>query len=264
MKIKRKIIEIDEEKCDGCGQCIPSCAEGAIQIIDGKARVVSDKYCDGLGACLGECPNDALHLVEREAEEFDPEAVETYLETLEKEKGRDPGEHTHTQPQSPCSHVHTLKMTEQSRVQWPVKLQLIPDTAPFLKDAHLALIADCSALCHPGIRDTLCKGKAIMMGCPKFNDPEAYVEKLVSVFRKNNIRSVLVVEMEVPCCSAMKTIAEKAVSLSGKAIPVSEVVLKTDGTETECTPDSGALRRETAPGAHAGERKKAFPDSIIS
>ena len=217
MKVMRKIIEIDEEKCDGCGNCVPSCAEGAIQIIDGKAKVVKEAFCDGLGACLGECPQDALKLVEREAEEFDETAVEAHLRHLEtdtEEKTPEtlacgcPSAQLKTFPVSgtDCRSANAPALMEagaSALCHWPVQIRLIPPTAPFLKGADLLITADCAAVASPRFHTDYLKGKVVMMGCPKFDDVASYVEKFAQIFKTAGINSITTLIMEVPCCSGL-------------------------------------------------------------
>jgi NAD-dependent dihydropyrimidine dehydrogenase PreA subunit len=194
MKIRRKIIEIDEGRCSGCGECATACAEGAIQIIDGKAKLIAEMYCDGLGACLGECPEGALTITERESDEFDPAAA-----------------------------------AASALTHWPVQIRLIPPSAPFLQHADLLIAADCTPLAYAGFHRDLLPGKVVMLGCPKFDDVEDYVEKFTEIFRTAGITSITVVDMEVPCCSKLPMLVRKAVSLSGKAIPLEEVVISRKG-----------------------------------
>ena len=240
MKVKRKIIEIDEELCDGCGQCVPACAEGAIEIVDGKARLSAEKYCDGLGACLGECPNGALHIVEREVEDFDEEAVAVHLR--EKEKVEGAAEATmacgcpSTQAQTFIPSASTLKDSDtpiarpDSKLShWPVQIKLVPSTAPFLKGADLLVAADCTAFSCPGFHEDFLKGKVLMVGCPKFDDVGEYIQKFTEIFKRADIKSITALIMEVPCCSGLPMIVKKAMEASGKKIPMEEVVLTTQG-----------------------------------
>lgn len=268
MKIKRKIIEIDEELCDGCGNCVPSCAEGAIEIIDGKARVVKDQYCDGLGACLGECPQDALKLVEREAEEFNEEAVEAYLKTVEKKREADkvklhteaglpgpesdtmgcgcPSTHIQTFPtaqvnghQPPQESCHcagkpsNLKSDPSLLRHWPIKIRLVPPTAPFLKGADLLITADCVPAAYNAFQDDFLKEKVVMIGCPKFDDVESYIDKFAQIFQVAGIQSITVLIMEVPCCSGLPVILEKAMEQAGVNIPMERVVISVRGEIVE-------------------------------
>ncbi len=234
MKVLRKIIEIDEELCDGCGQCVPACAEGAIQIIDGKARLVAEKYCDGLGACLGECPNGAIKIIEREAEEFDEKAVEEYLQEKKEDKGESvlacgcPSSQVQTlTPLSP--HSSCLGDMPSSLSHWPVQIKLIPPHAPFLKDAHLLVVADCVAVAYPALHRDFLPGRVIMIGCPKFDDKEEYVEKFSEIFKRNKPSSVTCVIMTVPCCSALPSIVKKGMERSGNFLEIKEVVVNPQG-----------------------------------
>ena len=243
MKVMRKIIEIDDEKCDGCGNCVPSCAEGAIQIIDGKAKVVKDQYCDGLGACLGECPQDALKLVEREAEEFDEIAVEAYLESQKKQPTTQkdpatlacgcPATQLKTFPVADgCKEANkpnTLSTGASALCHWPVQIRLIPPTAPFLKGADLLITADCAAVSAPSFHNEYLKGKVVMMGCPKFDDVESYVEKFAQIFKVAGIKTITTLIMEVPCCSGLPGLVEKAMALAGVKIPMEKVVISARG-----------------------------------
>ncbi len=242
MKVKRKIIQIDEELCDGCGQCVPACAEGTLEIIDGKAKVVSDNLCDGLGACLGECPNGALEIVEREAEEFDEVAVGKRISEIK------PSAEPHAKDTMPCgcpsSNIMTFgtkspcestpfgadeKPVDSELTHWPVKIRLIPPDAPFLNGADILILADCVPAAYSNLHQSLIKGRKVMMGCPKFDDPQSYIEKLESVFRRCDINSITTVTMEVPCCSGLNTIVRKSLSASGKDIPVTEVIIDRKG-----------------------------------
>jgi len=238
MKIKRKIIQIDEEKCDGCGQCVPSCAEGAIQIVDGKARLVSEKYCDGLGACLGECPNDALHVVEREAEDFDEKAVEKYL------KKAAPSQSPEELPVMACgcpsaqiqSFARLVACEEANKPvsqssgvsalsHWPVQIKLVPPTAPFLKGADLLVAADCVPFAYPDFHRDFIQGKVVMVGCPKFDDAETYIQKFTDVFETAGVKSVTVVTMEVPCCQGLPVIVKTGMAAANVEVPMTHVVV---------------------------------------
>jgi ferredoxin len=241
MKAVRKIIEIDEERCDGCGQCVLSCAEGAIQIIDGKARLVSESYCDGLGACLGECPQEALRIIERESEEFDPEAVERYLEERDQQ---------HEQPPSPAhggcpsAQIRTFQVVcDQPAVpateaqpaltsalsHWPVQLRLVPANAPFLKSADLLVAADCVPVAYPNFHRDFVAGKVVLIGCPKFDNPVEYVQKFAEIFKTADVKRVTVVDMEVPCCSALTMIVKKGMETAGKNVPVEQITVSVRG-----------------------------------
>lgn len=244
MKVLRKIIEIDDEKCDGCGNCVPSCAEGAIQIVNGKARVISDKYCDGLGACLGDCPQGALHIVEREADEFDEAAVHELLSQQAKAKkstdqekpvlsGGCPSAALKIFSDTACDCANQPRVTgsggPSSLGHWPVQIRLVPAGAPFLKNADLVIAADCVPVAYPSFHRDFLAGKAVMIGCPKFDDIQGYVDKLTDVFKKSGIKSITAVIMEVPCCSGLPLIIQKALENSGMDIPFSQVRISARG-----------------------------------
>ncbi|MEE4357707.1 MAG: 4Fe-4S dicluster domain-containing protein [Desulfococcaceae bacterium] len=241
MKVVRKIIEIDEERCDGCGQCISGCAEGALEIIDGKAKVVADRFCDGLGACIGECPTGALKIVEREAEEFDETAVEARLSELAKEEK--PANMACGCPSSriqvltpmgkmPRSGENTGAAMPSALSHWPVKIRLIPPDAPFLKNADILVLADCCAAAYPALHPELMQGKVVMMGCPKFDDKELYIQRFAEIFSIADIRHISIAFMEVPCCSALPAIIMKGMKKAGKNIPVTEVIISKKGART--------------------------------
>ncbi len=241
MKTERKIIKIDEELCDGCGECVPSCAEGAIEIVDGKARLVAEKYCDGLGACLGECPKGALTVVEREAEEFNEEAVEEYLSS----KGQDESPEEATMacgcpsaqikafgPSASFQEANepALQASAVSALShWPVQIRLVPPTAPFLKGADLLVAADCTPVAYPDFHQDFLKGKAVMVGCPKFDDAQDYIQRFADIFNTADIKSITVVVMEVPCCQGLPIIVEKGMEMAGKRIPMEKVVISARG-----------------------------------
>jgi ferredoxin len=230
MKVLRKIIKIDDELCDGCGNCLPSCAEGALEIVDGKARMIADFYCDGLGACLGECPTGALSIVEREANEFDEKAVEEHLAKQTVEEPR-------TMPMvsggCPSAQPAAFEQSESALSHWPVQIMLVPPTAPFLKNADLLVVADCVPVTYPDFHRDFLKGRAVMMGCPKFDDAQHYIEKFSQICKVSGIKSITNVVMEVPCCSALPMIVKKGMELSGVAIPMEEVVISTRGKVLE-------------------------------
>ena len=241
MKITRKIIEIDDDLCDGCGQCVPACAEGAIEIVDGKARIVAEKYCDGLGACLGECPNDALSIVEREADDFDEEAVEAYLK--EKDQIRQPIEQPVPSgcpsariqtfmPSIPCQAANApvgQSNAASALTHWPIQIHLVPPNAPFLKGADLLIAADCTPVAYPNFHQDFLRGKVVMVGCPKFDDVQGYIQKFTDIFKVADIKRITTVVMEVPCCSGLPMIIKKAMQAAGKNIPTEEVVISTRG-----------------------------------
>lgn len=238
-KILRKIIEIDDELCNGCGQCVTGCAEGALQIIDGKAKVVSETFCDGLGACIGECPTGALKIVEREASPFDEEAVKKHLAKKEKEPETMPCgcPSAHIQifdKPSACEAANKPKHfdsvpEESALTHWPIQIKLIPASASFLKGADLLVLADCTAVAFPSLHRDLMKGNVVMMGCPKFDDVQEYVQKFADIFKTAGIRSITVVVMEVPCCSGMPMIVKKGMEAANRKVPMKEMVLSLRG-----------------------------------
>lgn len=236
MKAKRNIIEIDEVRCNGCGLCVSSCAEGAIQIVEGKAKLVSESYCDGLGACLGECPQGALRVVERDADDFDPEAVEHYLEE-KKKKETDVPKMACGCPSSlihvfdmPASEGRELSSAGGSMLShWPVQLRLVPASAPFLKGADLLVAAGCTPVAYPNFHRDFVAGRAVLIGCPKFDDIDEYLKKLTDIFAQAGLRTVTTLEMEVPCCSALPGLVEKAMAAAAKEIPFEEVVISNRG-----------------------------------
>lgn len=238
--MKRKMVKIDEEKCNGCGLCVPSCAEGAIQIIDGKARLLADNLCDGLGACLGDCPLDAITIEERDADEFDEVAVDQHL----REIGREPLAHGHnltpSAPAGGCPSARAMSFaksavssaaeaTSASRpsrlAQWPVQLHLVPPTAPFFQNADVLLAADCVPFAYADFQEDLLKGKALAIACPKLDRTETYVEKLTAMITHGNIKSLTVVHMEVPCCNGLVMMAKQALANSGRDIPFATVCI---------------------------------------
>jgi NAD-dependent dihydropyrimidine dehydrogenase PreA subunit len=243
MKVMRKIIEINEELCNGCGQCVPSCAEGALEIVDGKARMIAEKYCDGLGACLGDCPTGALKIIEREADDFDEEAVEELLQKKEEQHVRAaqkpaPGcgcpsaQLQSFQPApSPCQAANRPVATgsaSSALTHWPVQIRLVPPTAPFLKGADLLVSADCTPVAYPRFQELL-RNRVVMVGCPKFDDAEAYVQKFTEIFAGSGIKSITIARMEVPCCASMRVIIDKALERAGRPIPLEEIVISVRG-----------------------------------
>jgi NAD-dependent dihydropyrimidine dehydrogenase PreA subunit len=247
MKSVRKIIQIDEALCDGCGQCVPDCAEGSLQIIDGKARLVADKFCDGLGACLGSCPSGALQIIDREAEDFDEQAVEAFLA---QQKQTDPAPTLacgcpSAQMQSlrpltaltPCQAANMPAMQagygHSNLSHWPVQIRLIPANAPFLDNCDLLVAADCTALAYAGIQQDFVAGRVVMMGCPKFDDAQLYVERFTEIFRTRTIRSLTILIMEVPCCHAMLAILRQALDGPNVAFSVQQAVVSVRGTIVE-------------------------------
>ena len=231
----RKIIKIDEEKCNGCGLCAGACHEGAIDIIDGKAKLVRENFCDGFGDCLPGCPTGAITFEEREAPEYDEKAVQ---EAKEKKK-MDEMKHVHHEDGCPG---HKTMQFEQntndtpvqnirpvSRLgQWPCQIKLVPTQAPFFDGAKLLIAADCTAYAYANMHEDFMKGKITIIGCPKL-DAVDYTEKLTAIIRDNDIKSVTIVRMEVPCCGGLQRAAETALQASGKFIPWQVVTISRDG-----------------------------------
>jgi len=236
--VLRNIVKIDEEKCTGCGLCIPACAEGALKIVNGKARLVKDIYCDGLGACLGECPQDAIIIIQREAEEFDEKAVEEYL----KKSQITPSVHHADQHSFGCPSAQArqikraseekpilLEKRETKLTTWPVQLKLLPPNAPFLENADLLITADCVPFAYANFHEDLLRGKTLAIGCPKLDDAIIYRDKLAQIFRMSNIKSVTVVNMEVPCCFGLYRLVKDAIAASGETIPLKQVTISIKG-----------------------------------
>jgi len=247
----RKIVRIDEEKCNGCGQCIVNCPEGALQIVDGKARVVKESYCDGLGACIGTCPLDAITIEEREAEAFDEAAVKRHMAEAEEQREALPtvggtgmmpvargcpgsavrqmdGWHRHDASGTPGAGSAGLGSPSQL-AHWPVQLTLVPPNAPFFHNADLLLVADCVPLAMADFHARFLRGRAVAVGCPKLDDPQAYVGKLAEIFRQSSPRSLTIVHMEVPCCTGLCRIAQMAMEAARREVPVREVTVSVDG-----------------------------------
>ncbi|MFX1577716.1 MAG: ATP-binding protein [Promethearchaeota archaeon] len=226
----REIIEIDEEKCTGCGECIPNCAEGALKIIDGKARLVRDDLCDGLGACLGHCPEGALRIIHREAPAFDEEAVEEYLAS-----GEAPNCVTcDVKVDASTSETPTQLQGEVVPIgqrQWPIALRLVSVKAPFFQNADLLVVADCVPFAYPKFQQEFLSGRVLVYGCPKFDNAQAYVDKLTEIFRNNSIKSITMLKMEVPCCSGLGRIVELAINQSKKDIPVENITIGLKGNK---------------------------------
>lgn len=248
MKTTRKIIEINEALCNGCGQCVTDCAEGALAVVDGKAKMIAEIFCDGLGACIGGCPTGALKIIEREADEFDEQAVEEHLKKTggaaahppkpahapahPAAGGGCPGSRIQMFSGSPCAEANKPVAQEpggSALTHWPVQIRLVPPTAPFLKGADLLVAADCTPVAYPRFHSELLKDKVVMLGCPKFDDTDQYFQKFVDIFRTAGLRSVTVASMEVPCCSRLPHLLRQAMAAAGKSIPLEEVVIGTRG-----------------------------------
>jgi len=240
MNKKRPIIEIDEDLCDGCGNCVIACAESALEIVDGKAKLVGEIYCDGLGACLGDCPTGALKVVEREAEDFDEAAVEELIKSKESKEAEPPpmacgcpGSMTRTIERDGSKAGAPAGTARSELRQWPLKLQLLGPDAPFLKGADLLLLADCAAVCDPNLHGAFLKDYAIATGCPKLDDLDAHVERLAEIIKGARPRSLTVLYAQVPCCRGFVWAAEKAIERSGVDIPLKRIMLGMEGEVLE-------------------------------
>lgn len=263
----RNIVKIDEAKCDGCGLCVTACAEGAIAIIDGKARLLKDQYCDGLGACLGECPQGAITIEQREAEAFDEAAVQKHLtaqgghqashaSTAEKPAGQAGNAHRHAMGGCPGAAAMSLggcpgsaarsfgraaeaaapvadELTPSQLRNWPVQLKLVSPMAPYLDGATLCIAADCTAFAYPDFHRDMLAGKVLLIACPKLDDIAFHAEKLAAIFRHNDVHSVEVVHMEVPCCFGLVHLVRQAIAESGKAIPLTLTKVGLEGGVVE-------------------------------
>ena len=222
----RRIIEIDEEKCNGCGACAKACHEGAIAMVNGKAKLMRDDYCDGLGDCLPACPTGAISFVEREAAAYDEAAVQAAKEKHSCPSGVCPGSAARAlQPEA--TPVSVQRSVSQLR-QWPVQIKLVPIRAPWLDGAKLLVAADCTAYAYANFHQDFIKGHVTLVGCPKL-DAVDYAIKLTEIIRNNDNRSVTVVRMEVPCCGGIEFAVKKALQESGKFIPWNVVTISTDG-----------------------------------
>ena len=209
----RKIIQIDEEKCNGCGLCADACHEGAIEMVNGKAKLMRDDYCDGLGDCLPTCPTNAISFVEREAAAYDEEAVKRHLSNRKTSSNR--------------STANTSSVESQLR-QWPVQIKLAPVNAPYFDGARLLIAADCTAYAYGNFHQDFIRGKVTLIGCPKL-DAVDYTEKLTDIIKNNNIKDVTIVRMEVPCCGGIEHAAAEALKNSGKWIPWQVVTISIEG-----------------------------------
>ncbi len=231
----RRIINIDEEKCNGCGICAQACHEGAIGMVDGKAKLLRDDYCDGLGDCLPTCPTGAITFVEREAAAYDEAAVKRNMEekkNREKSAGSTPcgcpGSNARTIKRAEPEERRTVDYSESRLMQWPVQIKLAPLNAPYFDGAKLLIAADCSAYAYAAFHEKFIKGHITLIGCPKLDNTD-YSEKLTEIIKNNDIKSVTVVRMEVPCCGGIEHAAKTALQNSGKFIPWQVVTISTDG-----------------------------------
>ncbi len=245
--MKRKIIIIDEDLCDGCGDCVVACAEGAIQVIDGKAKLVKEQYCDGFGDCLGECPTGALRIEEVEADAFDTEATKQHLldnkgpqavERMEKAAARHASQTTTPTAQAKAGGCPGARAAEfeaatsdaagqvpSQLTHWPIQMRLISPEAPVLKNAELLLAADCTAFAYGDFHRKLLAGKAIIIGCPKLDETEPYLQKLTEIIKNNDLHSLTVAHMEVPCCHGLAHLAKEALKLAASKLQLQTVIL---------------------------------------
>jgi NAD-dependent dihydropyrimidine dehydrogenase PreA subunit len=234
-KNMRKIVRIDEDKCNGCGVCVPACAEGALQIIDGKAKLINEIYCDGLGACLGKCPEGAITIEETVAGEFDEAATKRHLEKENPARykvssgcpstlmAQFKGHETKKGSSIEATNKHSLLS------HWPVQLTLVPPAAPFLQESDVVLVGDCVPFAYPRFHEGFLKDHSLLVACPKLDDFQAHLNKLTDIIKHSSIKSITVVRMEVPCCSGLVHMVNTALQLTGKDIPVKEVIVGIQG-----------------------------------
>ncbi len=231
--MKRKIIRIDEEKCDGCGLCVPTCAEGALQIVNGKAKLVKDSFCDGLGNCLGDCPRGAITIEEREAEAFDEDAAMAHAASVEKPQTVPfacPGTATMSFTAEEAKQEVSPPESRKSMLeQWPVQLHLVSPQAPYWQNADILVAASCVPVAYGDFQQRILKGRKVVIACPKLDRTEGYLEKLTAIMKHNSIASVTVVHMEVPCCSGLVAMVERALALSGKVVPYRRIKIGIQG-----------------------------------
>jgi NAD-dependent dihydropyrimidine dehydrogenase PreA subunit len=231
--VLRNIVKIDEEKCDGCGQCVNACAEGAIKIINGKAKLVSETYCDGLGACLSHCPKDAITIEKREVAEFDEQAAKKHLAEQQQDKLRDnlacPGMMA-AKLRDKTDAADTISTEASSQLtHWPVQLKLLSPQASCFADADLLLVADCVPFAMGDFHSRFLKDHSVAVGCPKLDNPDFYIEKLAAILKANKLRSLTVIHMEVPCCFGLTHIARQAIARSGVKISFDDVTIDLHG-----------------------------------
>jgi len=232
-KIKRNIVKIDEEKCNGCGVCIPSCKEGALQIVDGKAKLVKEIYCDGLGACLGDCPQDAITIEEREADPFDETAVDEHLKETKESTPPPlacgcPGTMARSLKKESCPKPTETHQNSQLQ-NWPIQLTLVPPNAPYLHGADIVFLADCTGFAYANVHQEFIRNRVAIIACPKLDDQAAYLQKLTQMIEINNFRTIEVVMMEVPCCTGLGQLLEKAVEQAGTNIQLKKTIISVEG-----------------------------------
>ena len=232
--MKRRIIEINQDKCNGCGECADACHEGAIAMVNGKAQLMRDDYCDGLGDCLPACPTGAISFIEREAADYDEQAVLANKQRKMQQEGMTvhtgcPGSQMKTLLHAEASGTEAAPAVSQSRLsQWPVQIKLVPVNAPYFNGAKLLIAADCTAYAYAAFHERFIKGHITLVGCPKLDSVD-YSEKLTEIIRNNDIKSVTIVRMEVPCCGGLEQAAKTALQNSGKFIPWQVAIVTVDG-----------------------------------
>lgn len=230
----RDIVEIDQEKCDGCGLCVTACAEGAIKIINGKAKLVSEIYCDGLGACLGHCPQGAITIEKRSAADFNEDAVKVHLAEMNKPAAKEklnftcPGMMAKQMKKQPAAAGNSVSVPSQL-THWPVQLKLLSPNAPCFADADLLLTADCVPFAMGDFHSKFLKDHTVAVGCPKLDDTAFYIDKLAQILKANKIKSLTVIHMEVPCCSGLTYVAKKAIEQAHATLPFIDVTISLDG-----------------------------------
>lgn len=226
-KVKRKIIKIDESKCTGCGLCVLSCAEGAIIIKDGKAKVVKDMFCDGLGACLGHCPEGALSIEERDAEPFDEEAAKKHVDVV---KGQELHSCQSSRPMVLMPEAPATKGDNPSQLRnWPIQLALAPEVTPAYNGASLLIAADCTGFSMGNVQRDFIAGRIAIIACPKLDNFEAHVDKLTKIFKGNDIKDLTLIRMEVPCCGGLQRMVHEAMKQSGKKFPLQDFIVERYG-----------------------------------
>ena len=248
----REIVKIDEELCDGCGKCIPDCVEGALQLVNGKARLVKEIYCDGLGACLGSCPRGAISIERREAEEFDEQAANLYMEKKRQENTLPVTDSIRT---SGCPGMAAVQLkpapkpgspdpagsSSSSLGHWPVQMGLVSPEAPCFKNSELLLTADCAPVAIPDFHSRYLSGHSVALACPKLDNIQPHLDKLTAILIHGSLESIKILRMEVPCCSGLTRLAEAALLASGKDIPLEEIIIGIDGKEIPRTEELNAL-----------------------